>query len=289
MKKIRQLIEFLIVLIIFSFLKLIPINLVSVLGGKFFKIIGPYTRSHNVALNNYKRIFKNINEKQIKKDVAKSWENLGKTFIEFSIIDKILKNKNNRIKIIGKKNIEKIKENNEQVIFFGIHQANWELLVPTITNQNISIGAIYRHINNPFIDEYILNIRKKTILKSKSFFTPKGKESAKDIIEAINKNLSMLLLIDQKDTAGKNINFFNINTKTQTGFLKIARKYKLRLLPVQTIREKINNFSIIFHPAINIFDGDLSDDEAMKKVHGIIEKWILEKPSQWFWQHKRFD
>ena len=289
MKKIRQLIEFFIVLILFSFLKLIPINLVSVLGGKIFKILGPFTKSHNVALSNYKRIFRNINEKQIKKNVAKSWENLGKTFIEFSIIEKILKDKNDKIRIIGKKNIEKVKDNNEQVIFFGIHQANWELLVPTITNQNINIGAIYRHINNPFIDEYILNIRKKTILKSKSFFTPKGKESAKDIIEAINKNLSIILLIDQKDSAGTNINFFNINTKTQTGFLKIARKYNLKLLPVQSIREKINNFSIIFHPAINIFDGNLSDDEAMKKVHKIIEKWIMEKPNQWFWQHKRFD
>ena len=60
MKKIRQLIEFFIVLILFSFLKLIPINLVSVLGGKIFKILGPFTKSHNVALSNYKRIFRDF-------------------------------------------------------------------------------------------------------------------------------------------------------------------------------------------------------------------------------------
>ena len=38
-----------------------------------------------------------------------------------------------------------------QVIFFGLHQANWELLVPTIDKLGIYVGAVYRHINNPYI------------------------------------------------------------------------------------------------------------------------------------------
>ena len=70
---------------------------------------------------------------------------------------------------------KQIKNNNEQVIFFGLHQANWELLVPTIDKFGISVGAIYRHINNPYIDKYILNKRKKTLTNKKTFFTAKGK------------------------------------------------------------------------------------------------------------------
>ena len=82
--------------------------------------------------------------------------------------------------------------------------------------------------------------RNLTIKNTKTFFTPKGKESAKEIIRAINDKLSIILLIDQKDSAGENIKFFEIYAKTQLGFLKIARKYKLNLVPVQMIREKNN-------------------------------------------------
>ena len=97
------------------------------------------------------------------------------------------------------------------------------------------------------------------------------------------------MLIDQKDTAGDEIKLFNIVAKTQTGFLKIARKYNLKLVPVQNIRYNNNNFEIKFFPPIQPFDKNISDAKAMLFIHKIIEKWILENPTQWFWQHNRFN
>ena len=73
-----------------------------------------------------------------------------------------------------------------------------------ISKLGIDVGAIYRHINNPLIDKLILEKRNITIKDSKTFYTPKGKESAKEIIKAINDKLSIILLIDQKDSAGEN-------------------------------------------------------------------------------------
>ncbi len=178
---------------------------------------------------------------------------------------------------------------NEQVIFFSIHQSNWELLVPVIDQLGISVGAIYRHINNKFIDKLILKKRNQSINTKRSFYTPKGKESAKEIISAIKSNSSMILLVDQKDTAGDTIKFFDIPTKTQTGFLKIARKYNLKLIPIKNTRHNTNNFSISFYPPIKPFEKDIADTKAMLSIHKIIEKWILENPSQWFWQHNRFN
>ena len=103
-------------------------------------------------------------------------------------------------------NLKTLIENKEQVIFFSIHQSNWELLVPVIDQLGISVGAIYRHINNKFIDQLILKKRNQSINSKRSFYTPKGKESAKEILSAINNNFSMILLIDQKDSAGDKVN-----------------------------------------------------------------------------------
>ena len=61
-----------------------------------------------------------------------------------------------KIKLEGVEHLNTIKNKRERVIFFSIHQSNWELLVPTINRLGINVGAIYRHINNPYIDKLIL-------------------------------------------------------------------------------------------------------------------------------------
>ena len=288
-QKLRYFIEYLLLKFLFSILYLLPINLVSNIGGYILKLFGPMSKAHKTALINYKKIFNDMNDKKINYGVKKSWENLGKTIFELSILEKIVDKKNKKITIEGFENIKESIKKNERIIFFGIHQSNWEILVPTIDQLGIDIGAIYRHINNKYINEIIVKKRKQTINRNRSFYTPKGKESAKDILTAINNNLSIILLIDQKDSAGDNVNFFNNLVKTQTGFLKIARKYNIKLIPVKNTRNKNNNFIINFCKPIRPFENNSSDIEAMNIIHKIIEKWIIENPDQWFWQHNRFN
>jgi len=288
MKNISYLFEFFFVFILFYIFRLIPINIVSLIGGKLFQITGPFSKSHKTAISNFKKVFPSLNEKEIKKNISKSWNNLGKTFIELTILNKLLNEKNQRIKIEGMEHLNQIKKKNEQVIFFGIHQANWELLVPSLDKLGIRVGAIYRHINNPYINSLIINIRANTLHSKETFYTPKGKESAKEVLSAINKGKSLILLIDQKDSAGSKVKLFNYSVKTQIGFLKIAKKNNLKLMPIQTIRKKINNFKIIIHPPINPFKNKKNDIDAMLEIHELIERWIKEHPNQWLWQHQRF-
>ena len=148
--------------------------------------------------------------------------------------------------------------------------------------------GIYRHINNKHIDKLILKIRNKSIDSLKSFYSPKGKRSAKDIIESIKNKNSVVLLIDQKDSAGEIVDFFKYPSKTQIGFIKIARKYKMRIIPVENIRDKNNNFTLKFHEPIANFSENITDAEIMCKIHKLIEVWIKKNPTDWFLQHNRF-
>ena len=200
MKNILYLIEFLALSVFFFILQIIPINLVSIIGSKLFQVLGPFSKSHKIAISNYKKVFPRMGEEEIRINVLNSWNNLGKTFVEISILNKILNEKNKKIKLEGLEHLNTIKNKREQVIFFSIHQSNWELLVPTINKLGINVGAIYRHINNPYIDKLILKKRTNSLNNSKTFYSPKGKESAKDILKAINEGLSMIILVDQKDS-----------------------------------------------------------------------------------------
>ena len=95
-------------------------------------------------------------------------------------------------------------------------------------------------------------------------------------------------MIDQKDSAGETVNFFNYPAKTQTGFIKISKKYNLKIIPVQNIRNKNNTFTLKFHKPIDQVSKDISDIQVMKNIHLIIEEWIKKNPSDWFLQHNRF-
>ena len=194
----------------------------------------------------------------------------------------------NKIKYINLENIEDFIKNKKQAIFISIHQSNWEVLVPGLDRIGINIGGIYRHINNNFIDKLILNIRQNSLVSKNSFYTPKGKKSAKDVVDAINNSLSIVLLIDQKDSSGEEVMFFNKKVKTQTGFLKIARKYNLPIIPIQNKRIDNGNIELTFLQPIYHNNLEINDTQMMEEIHNKVEQWIKAEPSQWFWQHKRF-
>ena len=97
------------------------------------------------------------------------------------------------------------------------------------------------------------------------------------------------ILIDQKDSAGTLINFFGKDVKTQTGFLKIARKYNLKIIPMKNIRLPDNTLEITFEHPLDHNEDSISDNAKMLEINSIVERWIRENPENWFWQHKRFN
>ena len=69
MKKIRYFIEYVSIYIFFFILKFLPINFVSYLGGILFQFFGTFTKHHKIALSNYKKIFCNLSDSEINKNV----------------------------------------------------------------------------------------------------------------------------------------------------------------------------------------------------------------------------
>ncbi len=287
-KNFKFLTEYILVCFLFLILNILPLKLSSKIGGVLFKLFGKYSKSHITALTNCKNVFPNLEKNEINNIVQKSWENLGQTIFELGNLKKLF-SKKDLIKINGTKNIKDILNNKTPVIFFSIHYANWEIHVPLLDRLGFSIGAIYRHINNELINNFVLKKRTRALKSKNSFYTPKGIKSAKDILEAIKRKKSIFLLIDQKDSAGDNVPFFNKIVKTQTGFLKIARKYNIPIVPIENKRLKDGGYSITFNKPIFHNNLEETDKDMMIKIHTIIEKWIINDPNQWFWQHNRFN
>ena len=285
---IRQSIEFFLFKTILFILNLFSKSFSSKLISNFFLFFGKFSKYNITARNNCKIVFPDLNDEAIIKIINKSWRNLGNNLFELTYLNKLI-NQKNLIKFEGLEILEKIKTEASPVIFFSIHSSNWEICVPALDQKGFNIGAIYRHINNKFFDKYIYRKRNEAINTKNSFYTPKGKISAKEILNGVINKKNIFLLVDQKDSAGVLIDFFGKKVKTQIGFLKIARKYNLKLIPMQNIRLPNNKFQITFEKPIEHSNNMISDEKKMLEINAIIEKWIIENPENWFWQHKRFN
>jgi len=282
--------QFLIFLIIFYFFRILSYRLASTIGGKIFSLFGPLTNSNKITKKNLKKIYPRENKDFLRNVSLKSWENLGRTMAEFAHIEEITNMNNRHIIIKGGDNLKLISQNKEQAIFIAIHQSNWEILASTIGSYGIKLNSVYRHINNPFIDNYILNIRKKIYKSSNSILSPKGKKSAQDMLKSIKAGYSIALLIDQKDSSGIPINLLGYPAKTQIGFLKLSRKFNLKIYPVENNRINKHTFQITIHQPIDVSETEkeISEIEIMTKIHNLISNWINHNPESWLWQHNRW-
>ena len=273
-----------IIFLLFPFSKKVSSKIIS----NLFMFLGKLSKYNKIAKNNCKIVFPNLSEDEITKIINNSWQNLGHNLFELTFLKKLLKDKN-KIEIKGLEVLENIGKENLPVIFFSIHSSNWEICVPFLDHNDFKMGAIYRHINNTLFNKYVYKQRTNALKTKDSFYTPKGKISAKEIIEGVINNKNIFLLVDQKDSAGTEVNFFGKKVKTQTGFLKIARKYNLKIVPMKNIRLPNNNLQITFEQPLLHNNDEVSDEKKMLEINSIIEKWIRQNPDNWFWQHKRFN
>ncbi len=284
---IRYLLEFILFKTIIFLLLPLSKKWSSKIISNLFMFLGNLSKYNKIAIINCKIVFPHLDDQEIRKIINNSWKNLGCNLFELTFLNKLVKEKN-AIEIKGLEVIEKIKKETSPVIFFSIHSSNWEICVPILDYNGFHIGAIYRHINNKFFDRYIYKQRTDALKTKDSFYTPKGKVSAKEILEGVINNKNIFLLVDQKDSAGTEINFFEKKVKTQTGFLKIARKYNLKIIPMKNIRLPNNKLQITFEQPLVHDNIEVSDEKKMLEINRIVEKWIRQNPDNWFWQHKRF-
>ena len=282
-KIINYLIQSLLIYLFFIIARLIGLNLSRKFFAFIFLLIAPVFKSKKIIKNNLNIYSRSISEIQKKEIVSKMWRNYGMTFIEYIFLDFFRKN-NSHIKLKGENNLENINKKNKQVIFISGHFANFELMSMEITKKNIKLAAIYRPLNNFFLNPFMEYLRKKYVCKNQ---IKKGINGVRDAVAYIKKDFSIALMIDQRVSEGEKINFFNKPALTTTLPAQLALKYNLSIIPVFIERTIENNFKIEFQNEIN--PSNFKDKlELTKKLNQILEKMIIKNPDQWIWTHNRW-
>ena len=285
MKFIKYLLQALIAIIGFLIFKLLGPNISSNLSGKIFEYIGPFFRSKKIIHTNIKKVIPDINPEKLKELTRMMWNNYGRLFAEYMFIKDFRYGKlSKNIKIDGQEIINEIKKSNKQVVFISGHFSNFELMAMCLEKTGIKLSAIYRPLNNIFLNIIIEEIREKYICKNQ---IKKGIGGLKKLIALKKKNYSTALMIDQRVSEGILSDFFNQNALTTTIPAQLVKKFNIPVVPV--FIERINNleFKLFINNPIN-FSKEDTIENITSKLNKILEKMILKKPEQWIWSHNRW-
>ena len=285
MKIIKYFFEFIFVIFLFLIFKLIGYKNASNFGEVIGKKIGPFFRSNTKIQNNLENSSIGNSKEDRKLIINSMWGNYGRILSEYIYLKKFRQNNLNQfIEIEGLNYLNEIKKNNERVVFVSGHFNNFELMAMEIERSGINLCAIYRPLNNPFLNIIMESIRKNHICKNQ---IKKGKSGTRDLLNLFKKNFSVALMIDQRVSEGDDVKLFNRPAKTTTIPAQLVKKYGCRIVPVYIERIKNINFKLCFSEPIK-FNDELSLEQITLELNKILEKMILKNPSQWIWSHDRW-
>ena len=285
MKIIKYFFEFIFIIFIFFIFKIIGYKSASNLGKYIGKVIGPIFRSNYKIKKNLED--SNIGNSTIERDIIinNMWGNYGRIFAEYMYMKKFRYNYlSNNIEIIGQQVLNEIKENKKPVIFISGHFNNFELMAMHLDRSGIDLAAIYRPLNNKFLNPIMENIRKNYICKNQ---IKKGKSGTRELMNLFKKNYSVAMMIDQRVSEGKLIELFNRPAKTTTIPAQLSKKYGCKIVPIYIERVQNINFKLIVNKPIR-FEKDSSIESITLQLNKILEKMILKNPDQWIWSHDRW-
>ena len=285
MKNLMYFIEFLVICLLFLIFRIIGYKASSKLGNLIGKVIGPKFRSKKVIEENIKLFNSSIKDDELREIIKKMWGNYGQILAEYAFISSFRKRKlENYLKIEGLENLEKLKKKGEPVVFVSGHFNNFELMAMIIEREGIDLCAIYRPLNNKFLNIIMEYLRKKYICK---YQIKKGLKGMKEALANFKEGKSLAIMIDQRVTEGIEVKLFGKNAYTTTVPAQFVRKFGSSIQPVYI--ERINNyhFKIFFERQLSFTEKE-SSEEITEKLNKWLENKIIKNPDQWIWTHNRW-
>ena len=284
MKTVIYFFEFVLVSLLLIIFKILGYKLASNFGFFIGKTFGPLFRSKSLVIDNLKK--SNISLKKThEQSTDEIFGNYGRIFAEYPFIKNFRNGKLEKyIQVEGKQYLDEIKSKNKKVVFISGHFNNFELMAMMIEKYGIDLSAIYRPLNNIFLNKTMEKIRIKYICKKQ---IKKGRSGTREIIENLKKGSSIALMIDQRVREGSKVNFFGSLATTTTIPAQLVKKYKCDLVPIYIERRSKFHFKMYVSKPIKVSESKTTE-EITQFLNTVLEQMIVKNPLQWIWTHDRW-
>jgi Kdo2-lipid IVA lauroyltransferase/acyltransferase len=292
MKAMRKLRYWLEAAVFFSFIGLfraLGVDRASAVGGFLGRNIFYRMRLSDRARGNLKTAYPEKSAAEIEIIIREMWENLGRTVAEYPHLDHFsYKGADPRIEIENMALGVRIVEEDKPILFVSGHFGNWEIMPLAAAQYGVEGGLVYRPVNNPYVDRWIVRQRAKNGPKDQ---ITKGAQGTKRIFTLLRAGKAIFLLVDQKTDEGVPAPFFGRTAMTTPAPAALALKLGATILPVSNERLDGARFRMTIHEPI-MFEpsGDHERDvlALTARINEVLEQCVRYRPSQWLWIHRRW-
>lgn len=166
------------------------------------------------------------------------------------------------------------------------HFGNWEYLAAALAVWGIPVSAVGAPMRNPLVDRWLTSLR--TGLGMELLRTGRG--SGREVLRALRAGRVVLLLIDQDaGSHGVFVDFLGNPASTRPGAAIVAQHTGAPVLPCRIDRDAAGHVISILPPIpLPQARGKPAVLHTTQTLTSTLESWIRERPSSWFWPHRRF-
>jgi Kdo2-lipid IVA lauroyltransferase/acyltransferase len=290
--------EYAVLRVITAPFRLLPLEMAASFSAWWWRrlapVFSPYRQRR--ALENLKIAFPEKSDAERLRICLAHWENLGRVMVETIQIDKLIADPG-RIEITPEKVFRRYKDKLGPAIGVSLHMGNWELAIWPFVVANANPAAVYRSVNNPYVDRYVRHLR-RDLYPGGLFGRGKvegdhgdNQRTARVLTDFVRNGGRLGLVCDLYDRTGVAVPFFNTPARTQAIGGMIARRVGSRMWMSCCRRVgKESRFVVEIKELRVPRTGNQAEDIRwiMTEMQRQFEEWVRENPEQWMWSNRRW-
>ncbi len=288
---LRHRLEYAALRVLIGLVRAMSIDTAAAISGRIWRVVAPRLRRHRRALENLAIAYPEKTPEWREAIARDMWENLGRVMAETMQIDRIVADPS-RIEIVSP-TFARYKDKLGPVVGASLHMGNWELAIWPLVIAGATPAAVYRTVNNPYVDAYLR--RQRRSLYPGGLF---GKGTLDDRMKAIRHMTDYVriggrlgIVSDLHDAKGMPVPFFGKAAPTTLAPALIARRTGARIWAARCLRIGTSSrFQIELRevkvPRTTNQGADIQ--AATTALQAQFEAWIREAPEQWMWSNRRW-
>ncbi|MEO0673305.1 MAG: lipid A biosynthesis acyltransferase [Pseudomonadota bacterium] len=291
--------EYYVLRAIVGLVRVLPLETATAISAASWQRLAPLfaKKRDDRAMANVAIAFPNMAEGERRRIVQQHWRNLGRVMAETMQLDRILAEPE-RITINDRAIFERYANKLGNAVGVSLHMGNWELAIWPLTISGARPAAVYRTVNNPYVDQYLRDQR-RDLYPGGLFGRGRvegdhgdDQRTARQITAYVRGGGRLGLVCDLFDRSGMPVPFFGKDAQTQAIGAIIARRTGARIWMSRCRRIGTKSRFEIDLKELKVPRSDsLSDDvrAVMVAMQEQFEAWIRETPEQWMWSNRRWE
>lgn len=290
--------EYLALRVVVAAVRLVPLGIATRSSAWFWRRLAPIInpKRHNRALSNLAIAFPEKTDAERQELALKHWENLGRVMAETMRLDQVIADPD-RITIKNGAVFDRYKGKLGPIVGTSLHMGNWELAIWPLAAAGANPAAVYRTVNNPYVDRY-LRAQRKDLYPGGLFGRGRvegdhgdNQRTARTIMDYVRRGGRLGIVSDLFDNTGLPVPFFGKDAPTVAFPAMIARRTGARIWMSRCVRVgDDSHFEIELKELRVPRTANQAEDVrvATAEMTRQFEEWVREVPEQWMWSNRRW-